>query len=265
MLPIRGVKAWRQVINFIENMMAELLIQQGAVLKLGLNRPEKKNALSQQMYRQLSAALEQAAADNSIHVVLLHGSSDCFSAGNDLLDFLGAGELNRQHPTVQFLYQLAQFNKPLVAAVAGLAIGIGTTALLHCDLVYAADNARFQLPFTQLGLCPEAGSSVLLPNLVGYQRAAQFLLLGEAFGASDALQMGLVNQVVTGQDLLVLAEEKAAKLAALPADAVQSSKALLKRNAQTLTIDTIAAELVQFQRLLQSEPCQQRISAFFKR
>lgn len=246
--------------------MAELLIQQqGAVLELGLNRPEKKNALNQQMYRQLTAALAQAAQDSSINVVMLHGSVDCFSAGNDLQDFLGAGELNSEHPTVQFLYQLAQFNKPLVAAVAGLAIGIGTTALLHCDLVYAADNARFQLPFSQLGLCPEAGSSILLPQLVGYQRAAQYLLLGEAFGAAEALQMGMVNQVVDSGALFELARDKAAKLAALPADAVQSSRALLKRHSNELTLQTIASELVQFQRLLNGDACQQRIAAFFKR
>lgn len=235
------------------------------VLQLTLNRPQKKNALSQQMYRQLTAALQQAAADDSVHVVLLQGSSDCFCAGNDLQDFLGAGELNRQHPTVQFLYQLAQFEKPLLAAVAGLAIGIGTTALLHCDLVYAADNARFQLPFTQLGLCPEAGSSVLLPNLAGYQRAAQYLLLGEAFGAAEALQMGLVNQVVDTAELQQLAWQKALKLASLPAGAVQSSKALLKRSSKALTLDTIAAELVQFQQFLNGAESQQRIAAFFKR
>ncbi|WP_240221849.1 enoyl-CoA hydratase [Rheinheimera hassiensis] len=235
------------------------------VLQLSLNRPQKKNALSQQMYRDLNSALMQAATDPAIKVVLLQGSTDCFSAGNDLQDFIGAGELNSQHPTVQFLYILAQFPKPVVAAVGGLAIGIGTTVLLHCDLVYAADNARFQLPFTQLGLCPEAGSSVLLPNLAGYQRAAQYLLLGEAFGAAEAAQMGLVNQVVTNTEVCALALEKALKLAALPADAVQSSKALLKRNAQPLTLETIATELVQFQRLLNSDECQQRIAAFFQR
>ena len=238
---------------------------ENGVLQLSLNRPQKKNALSQQMYRQLTAALQQAEHDAAVKVVLLQGSSDCFSAGNDLQDFLGAGELNSQHPTVQFLYQLAQFSKPLVAAVAGLAIGIGTTALLHCDLVYAADNARFQLPFTQLGLCPEAGSSVLLPNVIGYQRAAQYLLLGEAFGAAEALQLGLVNQVVSAPELLALALQKAVKLASLPPDAVQSSKALLKRQHKTLTLETIAAELVQFQRLLNSAECQTRIAAFFQR
>ncbi|MBZ9613615.1 enoyl-CoA hydratase [Rheinheimera maricola] len=239
-------------------------IEQG-ILRITLNRPEKKNALNQQMYLQLTTALQQAAADDKILVVLLQGSTDCFSAGNDLQDFLGSGELNSQHPTVQFLYQLAQFEKPIIAAVAGLAIGIGTTALLHCDLVYAADNARFQMPFTPLGLCPEAGSSVLLPNLVGYQRAAQYLLLGEPFCAADALQMGLVNQVISTGELEQLAWQKALKLASLPASAVQSSKALLKRSSKTLTLDTIAAELVQFQALLHGVECQQRIAAFFKR
>lgn len=246
--------------------MSDIMLQQhDGVLHLRLNRPAKKNALSQQMYRELNLALQQAALDDSIRVVLLQGTDDCFSAGNDLQDFLAAGELNRQHPTVQFLYQLAQFPKPVVAAVAGLAIGIGTTALLHCDLVYAADSARFQLPFTQLGLCPEAGSSLLLPRLLGYQRAAQYLLLGEAFGAAGALQMGLVNQLVADTELTALALQKARQLAALPADAVQSSKALLKAALMQQVNDTINAELVQFQRLLNGSDCQQRIAAFFKR
>ncbi|MEO3679690.1 enoyl-CoA hydratase [Rheinheimera sp. FR7-31] len=239
-------------------------IAQG-VMHISINRPEKKNALSQQMYRELTLALQQAQQDESVKVVLLTGTDSCFSAGNDLQDFLGAGELNAQHPTVQFLYALAKFTKPLVAAVAGLAIGIGTTALLHCDLVYAADNARFQLPFTQLGLCPEAASSVLLPNVAGYQRAAQYLLLGEAFDAVAALSMGMVNQVVSPAQLMALARQKAEQLATLPADAVQSSKALLKRTQIAHTIETIAAELVQFQRLLHGSESQARIAAFFKR
>ncbi|WP_040552366.1 enoyl-CoA hydratase [Rheinheimera nanhaiensis] len=239
-------------------------ITQG-VMQISINRPEKKNALSQQMYRGLTLALQQAQQDDKVRVVLLIGTDSCFSAGNDLQDFLGAGELNAQHPTVQFLYELAQFTKPLVAAVAGLAIGIGTTALLHCDLVYAADNARFQLPFTQLGLCPEAASSVLLPNVAGYQRAAQYLLLGEAFDAAAALSMGMVNQVVSPAELMALAQQKAQQLAALPADAVQCSKALLKRSQLAHTKETIAAELVQFQRLLHSSESQARIAAFFQR
>lgn len=234
------------------------------ILQIRLNRPARKNALSQQMYRDMNSALQRAAEDSSIKVVLLQGGDDCFSAGNDLKDFLAAGVLDAEHPTVQFLYLLAQCPKPLVAAVSGLAIGIGTTALLHCDLVYAADSARFQLPFTQLGLCPEAASSLLLPRLIGYQRAAQYLLLGERFDAAQAYAMGLVNQVVTSAELEALAWQKAQQLAALPADAVQTSKALLKAgNAQTSA--AIATELAQFQRLLDGEDCQQRIAAFFKR
>lgn len=234
-------------------------------MQISINRPEKKNALSQQMYRELTLALQQAQQDDTVRAVLLTGTDSCFSAGNDLQDFLGAGELNAQHPTVQFLYALAQFPKPLVAAVAGLAIGIGTTALLHCDLVYAADNARFQLPFTQLGLCPEAASSVLLPHVAGYQRAAQYLLLGEAFDATAALSMGMVNKVVSPVELMALARQKVQQLAALPADAVQTSKALLKRPQLAQTRDTITAELEQFQRLLQGSESQARIAAFFQR
>lgn len=235
------------------------------VLTISLNRPDKKNALSQQMYRQMTSALQQAQHNSDVNVVLLQGTAECFSAGNDLADFLDAGPLDADHATVAFLYQLAGFTKPLVAAVGGLAIGIGTTALLHCDLVYAADNARFQMPFCQLSLCPEAGSSLLLPQLSGYQRAAQYLLLGEAFGAAEAAQIGLVNQVVAPDDLLALAMKKAQQLASLPAAAVQCSRQLLRRSRSQPTIETIAAELKQFEQLLHGEECQQRISAFFKR
>ena len=245
--------------------MTDVLVNStDGIMQIRLNRPSRKNALSQQMYRELNSALQTAAQDASIKVVLLQGTEDCFSAGNDLTDFLAAGVLDHEHPTVQFLYQLAQCPKPLIAAVSGLAIGIGSTALLHCDLVYAAGNARFQLPFTQLGLCPEAASSLLLPRLVGYQRAAQYLLLGESFDAAKACDMGLVNQVVAVDELDALAWQKAQQLAALPADAVQSSKALLKAGSAEVNA-TIAAELVQFQRLLDSSESQQRIATFFKR
>ena len=234
------------------------------VLAISLHRPEKKNALSQQMYLDLVAALQRAEADDDIKVVLLGSSSDCFSAGNDLQDFLGAGALNSSHPTVIFLYQLARFTKPIIAAVDGLAIGIGTTALLHCDLVYVTDRVKFQLPFTALGLCPEAGSSVLLPQVAGYQRAAQYLLLGEAFGANEAVQMGLVNQVVSADKLTQLATEKAQTLAELPAAAVLATKKLMRKQQQQLTLDTIATELEHFQQLLVSDDCQQRIKGFFR-
>ncbi|WNO60745.1 enoyl-CoA hydratase-related protein [Rheinheimera sp. MMS21-TC3] len=233
------------------------------VLTITLHRPEKKNALSQQMYRDLVQALQRAEADSGIKVVLLASSSDSFCAGNDLQDFLGAGELNDQHPTVIFLYQLARFTKPLIAAVDGLAIGIGTTALLHCDLVYVTERVRFQLPFTALGLCPEAGSSVLLPQVAGYQKAAQYLLLGEDFGANEALQMGLVNQVINADKLMTLATGKAQTLAQLPDAAVLATKKLLRQQLQQPTLAAIAKELELFQQLLVSDDCQQRVKGFF--
>lgn len=239
-------------------------VEQG-VLTLTLARSEKKNALSAQMYQQLSLALQQAAVDEQIRVVVLTGGNECFCAGNDLADFLAGGSLNHEHPTVQFLHILSQFDKPLVAAVAGLAIGIGTTALLHCDLVYATPNARFQLPFTALGLCPEAASSLLLPRLIGYQRAAQYLLLGEAFDGLEAKQMGLVNDLAEPEQLLVLATQKAQQLAALPAQAVQQSKRLLKQPLQQQVQHVLHQELAEFELLLHSEDCKAALHKFFRR
>lgn len=245
--------------------MSVIAVAEQGVLTLTLARPEKKNALSAAMYQQLNAALQQASSDDSIRVVLLTGSDNCFCAGNDLADFLAGGSLNHEHPTVQFLHILSQFDKPLVAAVAGLAIGIGTTALLHCDLVYATADARFQLPFTALGLCPEAASSLLLPRLIGYQRAAQYLLLGEAFDGEQALQMGLVNQLATADVLLGLAQQKAQQLAALPAQAVQQSKRLLKQPMHQQVQHVLHQELAEFEQLLHSDDCKAALNRFFRR
>jgi enoyl-CoA hydratase/carnithine racemase len=239
--------------------------QHGQVLTLTLNRPDKKNALSSAMYLQLTQAFRDAEAEASIHVIVLRGQADCFCAGNDLADFVAAGALNADHPTVMFLHQLSQCTKPVIAAVAGLAIGIGTTALLHCDLVYAAPDCRFQMPFTALGLCPEAASSLLLPKLVGYQKAAQYLLLGEAFGSEEAARFGLVNQVVSHAELFTLAADKAAKLAALPVEAVMQSKKLLRQPQQQLVQQVLHQELAVFEHLLQTENCQQALQRFFQR
>lgn len=243
-------------------MSIEVTRAQG-VLTLTLNRPDKKNALNKLMYQQLVQQLQQAATDVDINVVLLQGSAECFSSGNDLADFLQSGELNDSHPTVMFLYEVAKFPKPLVAAVAGLAIGIGTTVLLHCDLVYSTADCRFQLPFTQLGLCPEAGSSLLLPLLIGHQRASCMLLLSEAIDGNEAWRIGMVNQIVAKDELLEFALAKARKLAALPADAVQSSKKLIKSTQPVQ--QAIALELADFSRLLKGPDCQQVIQQFFKR
>ncbi len=238
--------------------------QVGAVLTLGMNRPEKKNALNLAMYQSLTQALQHAKQDPNIHVVVLRGVDGAFSAGNDLADFLSAGPLDAEHPTVQFLHALHQFPKPLIAAVDGLAVGIGTTALLHCDLVYATDRCHFAMPFTKLGLCPEAASSLLLPKLMGYQKAAQYLLLGESFDTATALQFGLVNQRCDLADLYSVVAEKAAQLASLPHQAVLESKALLKRSTSLLVNDVMHHELSVFEQLLKSPACQQALQSFYQ-
>lgn len=242
-------------------MSIDVALEQG-VLTLTLNRPHKKNALNKLMYQQLVQHLQQATQNDEVRVVVLQGSKDCFSSGNDLADFLQSGDLDDNHPTVMFLYEIAKFPKPVVAAVAGLAIGIGTTVLLHCDLVYSTADCRFQLPFTQLGLCPEAGSSLLLPLIIGHQRASSMLLLSEAIDGNEAYRLGLVNLVVDKDKLLEFALTQAKRLAALPADAVQSSKKLMK--AGSAVKQTIAMELADFSRLLNTADCQKVIQQFFK-
>src|SRR6476660_7811721 len=189
--------------------MAEHIVVsiQDRVLTLRLDRPEKKNALTLGMYRGMIEALQQAEADPAVRVVLITGSNDCFTAGNDLMDFANAkpGETS---PAIIYLQTLAAAQKPVIAAVAGVAVGIGTTMLLHCDLAYAASGARFQLPFVNLGLCPEAGSSVMLPELMGHRRAAELLLFGEPFSSEKALELGIINAVYPGGELLEAATAK---------------------------------------------------------
>src|SRR5512141_1138899 len=171
------------------------------IARIEIDRPEKKNALTAAMYQALADAIKAAEADARVRVLLIHGKTDLFTAGNDLQDFLDNPPRDDNRPVFQFLYGISQAQKPIVAAVAGAAVGIGTTMLLHCDLVYAAPNARLQLPFVNLGLVPEAGSSLLLPALAGYQRAAELLLLGEPFDAHKAKEIGLVTEVVPESEL----------------------------------------------------------------
>src|ERR1051326_3695120 len=183
--------------------MAEHIVVsvENRVLTLRLDRPEKKNALTRGMYLGMIDALKQADADSNVRVVLITGTEACFTAGNDLVDFANAkpGETS---PAILYLQTLAAAQKPVIAAVGGVAVGIGTTMLLHCDLVYAAASARFQLPFVNLGLCPEAGSSYLLPSLIGQRRAAELLFFGEPFGAEQARDFGIVNEIVGEGELL---------------------------------------------------------------
>jgi enoyl-CoA hydratase/carnithine racemase len=236
---------------------------EAGVLTLTFNRPGKKNAITAAMYQTLADALNAASRDEVVRVVVIQGADDVFTAGNDLADFLGnARELGTDNPTPveQFLFALRDFPKPLIAAVAGPAVGIGTTLLLHCDLVYAGDNAAFSLPFVNLGLCPEAGASLLLPQLVGYTRAAEKLLLGEAFYADEALDMGLLNRIVPPHEVKAYAQAQAAKLAAKPMVSLLATKALLKAP-QTQLAAVMSDELQAFGELLQGPAAKEAVRA----
>ena len=244
-----------------EHILAD---RQGGVLKLTLNRPDKLNALSQAMYSALAQALKQADHDDDISVVLIQGSSQCFSSGNDLADFLKNQPASVENsPVMQFIYSVLRLTKPLVAGVAGHAVGIGTTLLLHCDLVYLSQDARLQTPFVKLGLTPEFGASWLLPRRVGRARAAQLLLLGEAINADQALDWGLANAVLAdGAKALARAEQAAAQLAALPTEAVAISRRLLCQSDVEQLARVVAQEAVLFAKRLASTQAQAAFNAF---
>src|SRR5882762_10664741 len=193
------------------------------------------------MYVQMAEALAAAEADRDARVVLIHGSRDCFTAGNDLSDFLKRPP-GTKSPSWRFFEVLPALSKPIVAAVGGPAIGIGTTLLFHCDLVYATPNARFQLPFVGLGIVPEFGSTYLLPLLAGYQRAAELMLLGQPFSAQKAYEVGIVTQIVPENELLQKAKEAAQTLAALPAESIRLTKRLMKKRHGAALAETIAEE-----------------------
>ncbi len=201
---------------------------EGRTLTVTLNRPERKNALTLAMYDALTAALNAAAEDPTVRVVVLRGAGGCFTSGNDLQDFMRSPPKSHDTPVFHFLAALLDFPKPLIAAVEGPAVGIGTTLLLHCDLVFAAEGAAFQLPFGRLGLVPEGGSSYLLPLMVGHRRAAELLLLGDRFGAEDAARLGVVNAVWPAEGFGERVAERAAAVAALPPEATRLSKQLIK-------------------------------------
>lgn len=235
------------------------------VLTLQIRRPEKKNALTRSMYRALADGLRGADGDDEVRVVLIRGEEDCFTSGNDVNDFVNVPDTGEERPSVQFMNAISGARKPVVAAVGGLAIGIGTTMLFHCDLVYASENAYLQLPFTRLGLCPEAGSSYLLPLIAGHQRASELLLLGERFSAQKAREFGIVNEVLPDAGYLEHAMNRALELAALPADAVQTSKALIRASRQPALPGVIETELAEFSRLLQTDDAQAIMQSFLNR
>jgi enoyl-CoA hydratase/carnithine racemase len=201
----------------------------GSILRVEVNRPERKNALTAVMYTRLADIFNEAAEDEETRVVLWHGAGDVFSAGNDLGDFLKNPPGPGKFPQGSLMDALIRFEKPIVAAVQGAAIGGGTTMLTHCDFVYAGESAKFQLPFINLGLVPEFGSSFSLPARIGHLRAAELVLLGEPFTATRAAELGLVTRAVPDQDLLATATATAQKLAAKPSGALRASKRLIKQ------------------------------------
>jgi len=241
---------------------------ENGILTLEFNRPERKNAITAAMYQTMADALSAAETDASVRAILLVGKPEIFTAGNDLEDFMKtapAGGAIEDRSVYKFMMALSGATKPVVAAVAGNAVGIGTTLLMHCDLVYAADNAKFSMPFVQLGLCPEFGSSLLLTQIAGYPRAAEKLMLGEAFGAQEALDMGLISKVLPVDELRTFAEGQAAKLVALPASSIRVTKELMKAARKAPVSDAIAAENIHFGKMLSAPEAKEAFMAFFQK
>jgi enoyl-CoA hydratase/carnithine racemase len=257
--------------------MSDILVHtEAGVMTLTLNRVDKKNSLTAAMYAALADALEGAAADAAVRAVLIQGDPAVFSAGNDIGDFLKASAgreegdaaddvLALDEPVFRFLRGLAGFPKPVVAAVCGPAVGIGTTMLLHCDLVYAGDNAAFSMPFVNLGLCPEAGSSLLVPQMLGHHRAAEALLLGDPFMAEAALEVGLVNRIVPPMEANAIAQTQARRLAAKPLAALIETKRLLKKSNQAVVLERIEEEARSFRRMMKAPAAREAFAAFMEK
>lgn len=238
---------------------------EGSVLTLTFNRAQKKNSITVDMYQQLADSLNVAATDTAIRVVVFQGHEAIFSAGNDLGDFMNVPPAGDESSVFQFLRAIASFPKPLIAAVCGPAVGIGTTLLLHCDLVIAGDNAAFSMPFVNLGLCPEAASSLLVPQMMGYHRAAEALLLGEPFMAEAALEVGLVNRVVPPSEATRVAMQWAQKLAAKPISSLIETKRLLKKGNAPVVAERMKEEGASFGRMLREPAAKEAFTAFMER
>ncbi len=244
--------------------MSDIVVERsGNILSVQLNRPAKKNAMTSSMYITMAELLDGAAKDDQIRVVLWHGAGDSFSAGNDLEDFMKNPPGPGESPQARLMHALINFEKPLVAAVQGVAIGGGTTMLAHCDFVYAGESAKFQLPFVNLALVPEFGSSYLFPLRFGHVRAAELILLGQPFGASRAAELGLVTQVVPDQQLLAIATETARRLAEKPAAAVQACKRLLKQAFREQLEQAVKFENEEFAVRVRSDEAKEVFTAFF--
>ncbi|MDH5205961.1 MAG: enoyl-CoA hydratase [Hylemonella sp.] len=246
--------------------MSDILVHtENGICTLSFNRLARKNSITAAMYEALTAGLEQAAADPSVRVVVFQGHETVFCAGNDIGDFLDHPPFNPDSATLRFLKIIAAFAKPMVAAVSGPAVGVGTTLLFHCDLVYAGDNAAFSMPFVNLGLCPEAGSSLLAPLMFGYHRAAEALLLGEPFFAEAAQEVGLVNKILPPTEVNTYAQAQARKLASKPLTSLIETKRLMK----SAQLAQVQAQMVQegasFNRLLDEPAAKEAFTAFMEK
>jgi enoyl-CoA hydratase/carnithine racemase len=245
---------------------SEILVERSdGILSIQLNRPTKKNAMTSSMYITMAEVLDGAAQDEGIRVVLWHGAGDAFTAGNDLADFLNNPPTPESNPQGRLMNALIAFEKPLVAAVHGVAIGGGTTMLLHCDFVYAAETTRFQMPFIDLALGPEFGSSYLLPLRAGYLPAAEAFFLGRPFDAAKAARLGLVTQVVPERQLLITARETAKQLAEKPAHALQAFKRLLRLALRDQLVKSVGLENDNFATRVGSAEAKDVFAAFFAR
>jgi len=245
--------------------MSDILTHTDAgVMTITFNRLDKKNSITAAMYAAMADAVAQAAADPAVRVVVFQGHESIFSAGNDIGDFLNQPPTTQESPVFRFLRGIATFEKPLIAAVAGPAVGIGTTMLFHCDLVYAGDNAAFSMPFVNLGLCPEAASSLLAPRMFGYHRAAEALLMGEAFFAEAAQEVGLVNRVVPPTEVNGYAQAQARKLAAKPLTSLIATKRLMKGDTQAV-LQKMDEEGQDFGRMLREPAAKEAFGAFMEK
>jgi enoyl-CoA hydratase/carnithine racemase len=246
--------------------MDEIITQRsGSVLRVELNRPAKKNAMTSGMYVTLANVFNDAAKDDRTRVVLWHGAGDSFCAGNDIEDFLKNPPGPGESPQARLMNALIDFDKPLIAAVQGAAIGGGTTMLTHCDFVYAGESAKFQMPFINLAVVPEFGSTWSIPARIGHIRAAELILLGLPFDAKRAAELGFVTQVVSDQNLMTTATEAARKLAAKPVRALQASKRLMKRPFRVQIKAAMEAENQEFSALVRSEEAREVLGAFLEK
>jgi enoyl-CoA hydratase/carnithine racemase len=246
--------------------MSDILTHTDAgVMTITFNRLDKKNSITSSMYAAMADAVAQAGADPRVRVVVFQGHESIFSAGNDIGDFLNQPPTTQESPVFRFLRGIATFEKPLLAAVAGPAVGIGTTMLFHCDLVYAGDNAAFSMPFVNLGLCPEAASSLLAPRMFGYHRAAEALLMGEPFFAEAAQEVGLVNRVVPPTEVNGYAQAQARKLAAKPLTSLIATKRLMKGGDQQAVLKKMDEEGQDFGRMLREPAAKEAFGAFMEK